>query len=73
MDQGCGIAPDQMENIYDPFYSSKKNGVGLGLVPVYQIIHRNEGTMDLKSTPGEGTCFTVFLLDLETSLSLASN
>ncbi len=73
MDQGCGIAPDQMENIYDPFYSSKKDGVGLGLATVYQIVHRNEGTLDVKSTLGEGTCFTVFLPDLETSLSLASN
>jgi signal transduction histidine kinase len=73
VDQGCGIAPDQMENIYDPFYSSKKDGVGLGLATVYQIVHRNEGTLDVKSTLGEGTCFTVFLPDLETSLSLASN
>jgi len=73
VDQVCGIAPDQMENIYDPFYSSKKDGVGLSLATVYQILHRNEGILDLKSTLGEGTCFTVFLLDLETSLSLASN
>ena len=53
--------------------SSKKIGVGLGLATVYQIINRNEGTLDLKSTLGEGTCFSVFLPDLETSLSLASN
>ncbi|MBC8283807.1 MAG: PAS domain S-box protein [Nitrospinae bacterium] len=73
VDQGCGIAPDQMENIYDPFYSSKKDGVGLGLATVYQIVHRNEGTMDVESTLGKGTSFTVFLPDLESSLSLASN
>lgn len=73
VDQGCGIAPDQMENIYDPFYSSKKDGVGLGLATVYQIVHRNEGTMDVKSILGEGTSFTIFLPDLETSLSLAPN
>ena len=51
--------------------SSKKDGVGLGLATVYQIINRNEGTLDLKSTLGEGTCFSVFLPDLETSLFLA--
>ncbi|MBT5471002.1 MAG: hybrid sensor histidine kinase/response regulator, partial [Nitrospina sp.] len=73
IDQGCGIAPDQMENIYDPFYSSKKNGVGLGLATVYQIVHRNEGALDVKSILGKGTSFIVFLPDLETSLSLASN
>ena len=53
--------------------SSKKDGVGLGLAPVYQISNRNEGTLDLKNTLGKGTCFSVFLPDLETSLSLASN
>ncbi|MEK9627881.1 MAG: ATP-binding protein [Nitrospinota bacterium] len=73
VDEGCGIAPDQMENIYDPFYSSKKDGVGLGLATVNQIVHRNEGTMDVKSILGEGTTFTVFLPDLEASLSLAPN
>ena len=73
VDQGCGIAPDQMENIDVPFYSNKKNRFGLSLAKVYQILHRNEGTLDVKSTLEEGTCFTVFLLDLETSLSLASN
>ena len=72
-DQGCGIAPDQMENIYDPFYSSKKDGVGLGLATVYQIVHRNQGAMDVKSVLGKGTSFIVFLPNLETSLSLASN
>ncbi len=73
LDQGCGIAPDQMENIYDPFYSSKKDGVGLGLATVYQIVHRNEGTLDVKSKVDEGTSFTVFLPDLETSFSISSN
>ncbi len=73
IDQGCGIAPDQMENIYDPFYSSKKGGVGLGLATVYQIVHRNEGAMEVNSTLGKGTSFTVFLPDLDSSLSLASN
>ena len=53
--------------------SSKKDGVGLGLATVYQIVNRKEGTLDLKSTLGEGIWFTVFLPDLETSLSLASN
>ena len=62
-DEGCGIALDQSNNIYDPFYSSKKNGVGLGLATVYQIVNRNGGIMDLKSTAGKGTLFTVFLPD----------
>jgi two-component system, NtrC family, sensor histidine kinase PilS len=64
-DEGCGIASDQINNIYDPFYSSKKDGVGLGLATVYQIVSRNGGVMDVKSTLGEGTLFTVFLPDQE--------
>jgi len=64
-DEGCGIAPDQINNIYDPFYSSKKNGVGLGLATVYQIVNRNGGVMDVQSTLGEGTLFTVFFPDSE--------
>lgn len=64
-DEGCGIASDQINNIFDPFYSSKKDGVGLGLATVYKIVNRNGGVMDVKSTLGEGTLFTVFLPDQE--------
>ena len=64
-DEGCGIASDQINNIFDPFYSSKKGGVGLGLATVYQIINGNGGIMDVKSTLDEGTLFTVFLPDQE--------
>jgi two-component system sensor histidine kinase PilS (NtrC family) len=62
-DEGTGITPDQINNIYDPFFSTKKNGVGLGLATVYQIVNRNGGVMDVKSVFGEGTLFTVFLPD----------
>lgn len=64
-DEGCGIASDQINNIFDPFYSSKKDGVGLGLATVHKIVNRNGGVMDVKSTLGEGTLFTVFLPDQE--------
>ena len=53
--------------------SIKKDGVGLGLATIHKIVNINEGTLGLNSTLGEGTCFTVFLPDFETSLSLASN
>ncbi len=64
-DEGCGIASDQINNIYDPFYSSKKDGVGLGLATAYQIVNRHGGIMDVESTPGTGTLFTVFFPDQE--------
>ncbi len=66
-DEGCGIAPEQISNIYDPFYSRKKDGVGLGLATVYQIVDRNGGYMEVESALGKGTVFTIFLPDHESS------
>ena len=40
-DEGCEIASEQLNNIYDPLYSSKKDGVGLGLSTVYQTVNEN--------------------------------
>jgi two-component system sensor histidine kinase PilS (NtrC family) len=70
-DEGCGIAFDQITNIYDPFYSSKKDGVGLGLATVYQIINQSGGAMDVNSTVGKGTLFTIFLPDQENSFTFS--
>ena len=71
-DEGCGIAADQINNIYDPFYTSKKDGVGLGFATVYKIVNRNGGVMDVKSTLSEGTLFTVFLPDQESVKPVSS-
>jgi len=60
-DNGCGIPPDQIKTIFDPFYTTKENGVGLGLATVYQIVQRNGGHIDVKSQVGQGTTFTLFL------------
>ncbi len=72
-DEGCGIALDQINNIYDPFYSSKKDGVGLGLATVYQIVNRNGGVVDVQSTLDKGTLFTVFLPDQESVKAVPSH
>lgn len=72
-DEGCGIALDQLNNIFDPFYSSKKGGVGLGLATVHQIVNRNGGVMDVKSALGKGTLFTVFLPDQESVKPVSSH
>ncbi len=66
-DEGCGISPENLNNIYDPFYTSKKNGVGLGLATVFQIVNGSGGVMDVKSAVGKGTLFTVFLPDQESA------
>jgi signal transduction histidine kinase len=62
-DNGSGIRPEHLNRIFDPFFTTKPVGVGtgLGLSLSYGIIQRHHGLIDVDSTPGEGTCFTVWL------------
>jgi two-component system, NtrC family, sensor histidine kinase PilS len=60
-DQGCGIPADQLKKIFDPFHTTKDNGVGLGLATVYRIVQHMGGTIDVVSAEGQGTKFSVFL------------
>ena len=60
-DTGCGI-PDTVKNkIFDPLFTTKPKGIGLGLAISLNVIQRHEGFIDLKSKEGEGTSFTVKL------------
>lgn len=59
-DQGCGIPHDKINNIFDPFYTTKENGVGLGLANVYQFVQGSGGAIDVKSEVGKGTRLTIF-------------
>jgi two-component system NtrC family sensor kinase len=54
-DTGPGITPEARSHLFDPFFTTKEKGTGLGLAVVYQIITRHNGTIDVKSTPEEGT------------------
>lgn len=60
-DEGCGIPADQLKKIFDPFNTTKENGVGLGLATVYRIVQQNEGAIDVTSKEGQGTKFAVYL------------
>lgn len=60
-DQGHGIAPDHLERIFDPYFSTKQTGSGLGLASSYSIIKRHGGHIAAESRPGEGAVFTVYL------------
>ncbi|MCH8157443.1 MAG: PAS domain S-box protein [Nitrospinae bacterium] len=72
-DEGCGIPPKQLNKIFDPFYSTKENGVGLGLATVYQIVQRNGGMIDVSSRPEQGTSFFVFFPGEESATEEAAN
>ncbi len=61
-DTGIGIDPDVKDKIFDMFYSQNKyNHTGLGLATVMKNISNHSGYLDVESTPGEGTTFSVFL------------
>jgi signal transduction histidine kinase len=60
-DSGVGIAQEHLDKIFDPFFTTKENGTGLGLAIVKKFVESHSGYIDVKSTSGTGTTFTVFL------------
>jgi signal transduction histidine kinase len=54
VDSGKGIEPDDIENIFNPFYTTKKDGTGLGLPISFGIVNRHGGEMEIDSLPGKG-------------------
>lgn len=62
-DQGEGIPPDQLEHIFEPFYTTKSpnEGTGLGLALVSKLVESHRGRVSAKSAPGEGSTFRVVL------------
>lgn len=60
-DTGPGIAPEVLPKIFDPFFSTKKTGSGLGLSVSYNIIKSHRGQIQAESTLGKGTTFTISL------------
>jgi two-component system sensor histidine kinase PilS (NtrC family) len=60
-DTGQGIAPADLPHIFEPFYSTKPEGSGLGLALVYRVIQDHGGHIEVRSQPGLGTTFTLAL------------
>jgi signal transduction histidine kinase len=60
-DTGEGIPPEKLSRIFDPFYSTKDEGVGLGLSLVHKIIDNHGGSIRVNSRPGSGTTFVISL------------
>jgi signal transduction histidine kinase len=60
-DNGMGMPPEVMENIFIPFFSTKKNGSGIGLILCKQILLLHKGNIQVQSVEGVGTAFYLHL------------
>lgn len=60
-DQGCGIPPERLQQLGEPFYTTKEKGTGLGLMISYKIVKEHRGWMQYHSEPGQGTTAEIFL------------
>jgi signal transduction histidine kinase len=60
-DNGCGIPEENMEKIFEPLFTTKPKGIGLGLAISKRLVEENGGKIEVKSQIGQGTTFTVKL------------
>jgi signal transduction histidine kinase/putative methionine-R-sulfoxide reductase with GAF domain len=60
-DSGVGIPGEDIDKLFDPFFSTKEGGMGLGLSIAHRIIDQLDGKIEVESAPGKGTLFTVWL------------
>ena len=60
-DNGVGIAPGKIDRIFNPFFTTKAKGTGLGMAISKKIVEAHEGAIDVLSDPGSGTEFVVTL------------
>ncbi|MBT6231152.1 MAG: PAS domain S-box protein [Candidatus Scalindua sp.] len=61
VDQGTGISQEHLQNIFDPYFTTKEMGSGLGLATAYSIIKKHEGYITVESEVGVGTTFRIYL------------
>ncbi len=60
-DTGVGIPRDRLKKLFIPFYTTKQKGTGLGLAISHRIVNQHGGTIEVRSTIGQGSTFSVFL------------
>jgi signal transduction histidine kinase len=64
-DSGVGIPPEHLSRIFDLYFTTKEQGSGIGLSMVYRTIQLHDGDIEVQSTPGRGTTFTLQLPQAE--------
>ena len=60
-DEGIGIPAEHLPNIFDPYFTTKADGTGLGLATSYSIVRRHDGYIEVETVPGRGTTFHIYL------------
>jgi signal transduction histidine kinase len=60
-DDGKGIAPEELDRIFDPYYTSKEFGRGLGLASVLGVVHGHDGGIEVHSRPGQGSIVSLYI------------
>lgn len=60
-DEGTGISPENLKRIFDPYFTTKSHGHGLGLATSFSVIRRHDGHLAVKSELGKGSTFTIYL------------
>jgi signal transduction histidine kinase len=71
-DTGGGIPKEQVNHIFEPFYTTKEKGTGLGLMIVQRIVRQHRGHIELESREGQGTTFRIWLPRREKQQKLLS-
>jgi two-component system cell cycle sensor histidine kinase/response regulator CckA len=71
-DTGSGMSPETRKRIFEPFYTTKKTGRGLGLAAVLGIMRGHKGALSVESEPGKGTCFELHFPCVESDVSKAT-
>ncbi len=64
-DHGPGIHSEHLPHIFDPYFTTKKVGTGLGLATVYSVVRKHDGQIKVVSEPGKGTTFEIYLPALQ--------
>jgi len=72
-DNGCGMDEKTSSRIFEPYYTTKATGTGLGLTMVYKIIKEFRGDIDVKSVKGHGTVFTIMIPVPQTKTKLLAD
>jgi len=71
-DNGIGIQKEHIDKIFDPYFTTKQRGSGIGLATTYSIIKKHEGYITVESIPGTGTTFHIYLKASEKQFEIRS-